>query len=182
MRSQISMWSLVSRFPLFRLSFSFLCSHSGSAPVLVTHLLMCHRTREPNVTFPLASSSTSVEFLSSCPTLLEEVFFALPLRFLARRCLALVAALLLPLLPLSLGFGGRTPAAAAASEASAAHPVSVSYSAPSCSVSAAGPCVGARGGAAAPAAVDKPSRPIASPAVASAAAPNDRACCLLPLS
>ena len=52
---------------------------------------MCHRTWEFNVTSPLASSSTSFVILSSCPTLLEEVFFALPLRLLARRCLALVA-------------------------------------------------------------------------------------------
>ena len=45
--------------------------------------------------------------------------------------------------------------------------------------SAAGPCVDARGGAAAAAAVDKSSRSIASPAVASAVGRDDRTCCWL---
>jgi len=42
--------------------------------------------------------------------------------------------------PQSAGFGGRTRAVAAASEASAASSVSASYSAPSRSASTAGPC------------------------------------------
>jgi len=67
----------------------------------------------------------------------------------------------------STGPGGRTRTAAAA-EAPTACSVSVLYSSPSSSVPATGPCVVARVGAAADAAVDKPSRSFASPAVASA--------------
>jgi len=87
----------------------------------------------------------------------------------------------LVLAPQLLGVGGCTRAAAAgsASEASAESSVSASYSAPSRSASAAGPCVVARGGAANAAAVDKPSRSIASPAVASAVGRDDSACCWL---
>ena len=65
----------------------------------------------------------------------------------------------------------------AASEAPAASSVSASFSAPSRSASAAGPCVVARGGAAVAAAVDKPSRSIAWLAVASAVGNDDRAYC-----
>jgi len=66
-----------------------------------------------------------------------------------------------------------------AAEVSAASSVSASYSAPSRSASAAGPCVVAPCGATAPVAVDKPSRSIASPAVACAVGRDDRACCWL---
>ena len=66
----------------------------------------------------------------------------------------------------STGLGGRIPAAAAASEDPATSSVSAPYSAPSRSASAVGPCMVAPGEASAPVAVDKPSRPIASPAVA----------------
>jgi len=79
----------------------------------------------------------------------------------------------------STGLGGRIPAAAATSEDPAISSVSTSYSAPSKSASAASPCVVGPGDAAAPAAVGKPSRFIASPAVASAAGRDDRACYLL---
>ena len=83
--------------------------------------------------------------------------------------------------PQLLGLGGRTraTAAAAASEAPAESSVSASYSAPFRSASAAGPCVVAPGEGAAPAAVDKPSRFIAPPAVASSAGRDNHACCLL---
>ena len=86
---------------------------------------------------------------------------------------------LLDISPQLLGLGGRTCAAAAASEAPAVSSVSASYSAPSRSTSPAGPCVDARGGAAAAAAVDKPSRSIASPSAACAAGRDNRACSLL---
>ena len=87
----------------------------------------------------------------------------------------------LVIVPQSAGLCGRARAAAAtaaaSSEVSAASSVSAPYSAPSRSASAAG--MAAPGEATAPAAVDKPSRPIASPAVACAAGCDDRECCLI---
>jgi len=106
---------------------------------------------------------------------LHEPHWGLPaLSFHLCRCL-------LDISPQLLRLGGRTPvAAAAASGASAAPSVSTSYSASSRSASAAGPCVVVPGAAAAPAAaLDKPLRYIALPAVASAAGRDDHACCLL---
>jgi len=81
----------------------------------------------------------------------------------------------LVMVPQLLGLGGRTRAttAASASGASAASSISASYSAPSRSTSAAGPCVAARGDTAAPAAVGKQSRSINWPAIASAAGRDD---------
>ena len=69
----------------------------GSAPVLVTHFLMCRLTRDLNIAPPLASSSSFFVFLSSFLALLEKVFFV-SLLSLARHCLPLLP-LRPPLLP-----------------------------------------------------------------------------------
>jgi len=125
-----------------------------------------HRTGRSS--FPCCSAGVSWPAVEppGAPAATEPAFAAAIAPVAAASPTAVAPALALPICEShSTGPGGRTRAAAASKDPAACS-VSASYSAPSRSAPAAGPCVVARGGAAAAAAVDKPSRSLASPAVA----------------